>query len=327
MTEVEAWLPRGVEDRQAKEVSGHDRRLPGWAMTAQSRSHLSIRPALGIGVLEANPMGGTLNRLRAALGEGIEELVIACVNGDPASWEGLLGAVRRAALDLATRGYRLKPEDAEDLAQSVQLQVLQRLPQLREPRAFPRWVWRLIHHMALEALERGADRPILSLDVLAASEGKAAAAIATDPYHRVLLRADLDRVLSRLPTHYRRPIELHLLHGLSQDQVGRLLERPRSTVATQIERGLRRLRRILMEEDAHERHTREGSRHTGASAMGRVPSFDETAHSQDAGGGRSEATQGAAHSPPARPKSGRCRQAGSRRCTAPCGETACLPHL
>jgi RNA polymerase sigma factor (sigma-70 family) len=260
-------------------------------------------------------MGGTLNRLRAALGEGIEELVIACVNGDPSSWDRLLGTVRRAALDLAMRSYRLKPEDAEDLAQSVQLRVLQRLPQLREPGAFPRWVWRLIHHMALEALERGVDRTILSLDVLAASEASATAAIATDPYQRVVLRADLDRALSRLPAHYRRPIELHLLHGLSQDQVGRLLERPRSTVATQIERGLRRLRRLLMEADAHERHTRDRPRQTGADATGRMPSFEETSGPHDT------------VSPSARPKPGRCRQAGSCRCVAPCGETACLPHL
>jgi RNA polymerase sigma factor (sigma-70 family) len=61
----------------------------------------------------------------------------------------------------------------------------------------------------------------------------------------VLLRMELGRALSRLPDHYRQPIELYLLQGLPQDEVGRRLGRPRSTVATQIERGLNRLRRSL----------------------------------------------------------------------------------
>jgi len=190
-------------------------------------------------------MVGSLIRLRAALGEEIEALVVACASGDPSSWDRLLGRVRRVALDLATRSYRLRPEDAEDLAQAVQLRVLERLPQLRHPRAFPRWVWRLIHHMALEVL--GQRRPTLSLELLKGWEAGFAAEAAPDPYCQVLLRADLDRALSRLPARYRGPIELHLLDGLSQDQVGQLLGRPRSTVATQIERGLERLRRVLTE--------------------------------------------------------------------------------
>jgi RNA polymerase sigma-70 factor (ECF subfamily) len=68
---------------------------------------------------------------------------------------------------------------------------------------------------------------------------------AEEAYDQVLLRMDLDQALARLPALYQEPIRLHVLQGLPQDEVGRRLGRPRSTVATQIERGLHRLRRTL----------------------------------------------------------------------------------
>jgi RNA polymerase sigma-70 factor (ECF subfamily) len=134
----------------------------------------------------------------------------------------------------------------------VLIKVSERLPQLRRSDSFPLWVRRVVHHVALDMLRRR--RSVLSLDTLFPSEGwesgesgyeEIAEPEAVDPYEQILLRADLDRALQRLPAHYREPIQLHLLQGMPQDQVGRRLGRPRSTVATQIERGLVRLRRSL----------------------------------------------------------------------------------
>src|SRR5262249_29880655 len=167
-------------------------RLPG---TVLAFVRALLRAAL---IREARQIVGT--RLRAALGEDMEELLVACLGGDPSSWDRLLGRVRRVALDLATRSYHLSPEDSEDLAQAVQLRVLERLPQLRQPRAFPRWIWRLIHHMALQTL--GQRRPMLPLDLLHGREARAVVESTPDPYHQVLLRADLDRALTRAPTRY-----------------------------------------------------------------------------------------------------------------------------
>jgi RNA polymerase sigma-70 factor (ECF subfamily) len=158
----------------------------------------------------------------------------------------VLEAVRELAVSLGRRTYRMGLEDAEDMAQVVQIRVLERLPQLRRPGAFPLWVRRLIHHAAIDMLRQR--RWTLSLDApeaLEAPEGLSVEPEAPDAYDQILLRMDLDRALSRLPDHYRQPIELHLLRGMPQDQVGRRLRRPRSTVATQIERGLKRMRPMI----------------------------------------------------------------------------------
>jgi RNA polymerase sigma factor (sigma-70 family) len=182
--------------------------------------------------------------------EELEQLLNDCAKGDPLAWRRLLEAVRRLALGRALRTYRLGPDDAEDLAQQVQIRVSERLPQLRRHAAFPVWVTRLIHHVALDLLRQR--RPLLSLDALPGPETSlrrawlgATGEEVPDLYEQALMRALLDDALVRLPVLYREPIRLHLLDGMPQEQVAHRLGRPRSTVATQIERGLRRLRRLL----------------------------------------------------------------------------------
>jgi RNA polymerase sigma-70 factor (ECF subfamily) len=125
----------------------------------------------------------------------------------------------------------------------VQLRVAQRLPQLREAGAFHAWVRQLTHHAALDGFRQR--RPTLSLDEPLPTGEVGMDLDTVKRYDQIVLRADLEQALARLPTLYREPIELHMLDGIPQDEVGRLLGRPRSTVASQIDRGLRRLQRTL----------------------------------------------------------------------------------
>src|SRR5947208_1076596 len=189
-------------------------------------------------------MPGTTEQLRNRLGDGLEALVNACLDGDELAWRELLESVRQMAFDLGRRTYHLPLDDAEDVAQVVQIRVSERLGQLREPAAFPLWVRRLAQHAVVDLLRQR--RSHLSLESLLEPEAETMAMSGLDdPYDRILLRTDLDRALTRLPARYREPIQLHLLRGMPQGEVGRRLGRPRSTVATQIERGLCRLRRSL----------------------------------------------------------------------------------
>ena len=190
-------------------------------------------------------MRGKTEHWRIRLGNDLEALLAGCAEDDARAWRRLLEAVRELAMDLAMQTYRLSREDAEDLAQLVQIRVSERLPQLRRPGAFPLWVRRVVHSLALDMLRQR--RPLVSLDDPSETPWnvKAEPDLAHD-YDRALLKADLERALSRLPAHYQEPIRLHVLHGMPQDDIGRLLGRPRSTIATQIERGLQRLRRSML---------------------------------------------------------------------------------
>lgn len=176
------------------------------------------------------------------LGPEISPLIRRCAQGDATAWDRLLAEVRRLSLDLGRWKYRLSQEDAEDVAQIVQIRVSERLMQLRDPDAFGFWVRRLVQRAAIDCVRKR--RPVVSLDDESATELPAEDE-GTGDYERIILRADLDRALSRLPDRYREPIRLNVLEGIPQDEVGRILGRPRSTVASQIERGLHRLQRSL----------------------------------------------------------------------------------
>src|SRR5947208_3416346 len=99
---------------------------------------------------EDRTMTGRTEKLRNELGAELVSLVARCASGDERAWERLLDAVCRMSMDLARGSYRMGVEDAEDLAQMVQIRVAARLPQLRQPEAFPLWVRRVIHHVALD---------------------------------------------------------------------------------------------------------------------------------------------------------------------------------
>ncbi len=185
-----------------------------------------------------------VNRGEYRVQPDVEFLLGRCAAGDAQAWGSLLADVRALALRLGRWKYRLGAEDAEDVAQAVQIRISERLGQLRDTAAFPHWVRRLVHHAVVDLIRQR--RPAVRLDDLpravteAIPEPRAGAA-----FDQIALREDLRRALSRLPEHYRAPIQLHVLEGIPQDEVGRLLGRPRSTVASQIERGLKRLERSL----------------------------------------------------------------------------------
>jgi RNA polymerase sigma-70 factor (ECF subfamily) len=189
-------------------------------------------------------MSTSTQQLRTELGGDLLPLMVGFTAGQPAACRRLLEAVRELATGVGMRNYRLGREEAEDMAQVVQVRVSTHLPRLRRPESFPLWVRRMIHHAALDALRQR--RTCVPLDALANPDAELTEPPEKgDPYDALLLRADVNRALSRLPALYREPIRLHVLQGLPQDEVGRRLGRPRSTVATQVERGLTRLRRSL----------------------------------------------------------------------------------
>lgn len=175
----------------------------------------------------------------------LERMLEGCAAGRREAWTDLLAEVRRVALQMGRWKYRLNAEDAEDVAQVVQVRVAERLGQLRHGAAFHQWLRRLVHHSVVDTLRR--KRPTLSIDDPDTGVSELPERVdGLSPYDQILLRADLAQALNRLPDLYRQPIQMHLLGGMPQDEIGRVLGRPRSTVASQIERGLGRLRRTLV---------------------------------------------------------------------------------
>jgi RNA polymerase sigma factor (sigma-70 family) len=72
-------------------------------------------------------------------------LVRACLKGDEKAWSSLVDKYKNLIFSIPIK-YGLTPDEAADIFQSVCLELLRDLPQLREPRALPAWLIRITSH-------------------------------------------------------------------------------------------------------------------------------------------------------------------------------------
>jgi RNA polymerase sigma-70 factor (ECF subfamily) len=182
-----------------------------------------------------------------------ESLLSACLHGDEAAWERLFHATSPTIAAICRQEFHLHREDTEDVVQVVHLKLYGHLDELREGAAFSAWLRRVTRRTVIDMLRQ--KHQAVSLEALAEETGLEApdrgswenqwsgsSGRLPEGDMRVAVRLDVRRALSSLPPLYREPIIYYLVEGKGQDEIGRLLHRPRSTVATQIQRGLEKLR-------------------------------------------------------------------------------------
>jgi RNA polymerase sigma factor (sigma-70 family) len=72
-------------------------------------------------------------------------LVKECVSGNEEAWSSLIEKYKALIYSIPVK-YGLPPHEAADVFQSTCMELLTRLPQLREPRALPKWLMQVAHH-------------------------------------------------------------------------------------------------------------------------------------------------------------------------------------
>jgi RNA polymerase sigma factor (sigma-70 family) len=73
---------------------------------------------------------------------------------DEHGWNALIEGYQ-PIIDSVCRRYRLKPEDAADLSQTVWMKLIDNLDRIREPRAMPAWIKTTAVRAALAVLRAG----------------------------------------------------------------------------------------------------------------------------------------------------------------------------
>jgi len=91
----------------------------------------------------------------------VAELVHAAQAGDRTAFGELFERYRGGIVALAMRRVR-NADEAEELAQDVFMQAMQKIDQLRVPEAFGGWLRRIVHRMAINRLTR--NRSALACD-------------------------------------------------------------------------------------------------------------------------------------------------------------------
>ena len=72
-------------------------------------------------------------------------IVKACLAGDEAAWAMLIDKYKALIYSIPVK-YGLSPQEAADVFQATCTELLMRLPELREPRALPKWLMQVAHH-------------------------------------------------------------------------------------------------------------------------------------------------------------------------------------
>jgi RNA polymerase sigma factor (sigma-70 family) len=72
-------------------------------------------------------------------------IVKACLDGDEAAWSMLIDKYKNLIYSIPVK-YGLSSQEAADVFQATCTELLVRLPELREPRALPKWLMQVAHH-------------------------------------------------------------------------------------------------------------------------------------------------------------------------------------
>jgi RNA polymerase sigma factor (sigma-70 family) len=72
-------------------------------------------------------------------------LVKECLAGNEEAWSMLIDKYKALIYSIPVK-YGLPQQDAADVFQSTCMELLSRLPDLREPRALPKWLMQVAHH-------------------------------------------------------------------------------------------------------------------------------------------------------------------------------------
>ena len=141
---------------------------------------------------------------------------------------------------------------AADLTQETFIRAYRSLPELRDERAFPAWLYRIAVNRVRDERKR-AQLPTVSLDALVEEEDSEATERAfadwSDNPERQVVRQELaqavDRAVAHLTPEHREVIVLHHLRGLEIRDIARVLHLAEGTVKSRLGRARAILRRKL----------------------------------------------------------------------------------
>jgi RNA polymerase sigma factor (sigma-70 family) len=162
------------------------------------------------------------------------ELVRACRAGDEEAWNELVERYSRYVYAIATRGFRLSDDDAEDVFQDVFTRIYTRLDSLRDDSALRPWIGQLTRRRCLDAI--AARREVPSEEV--AEEGSTDLAEVEEAF-------EVREAVAALPETCQDILDRFFTRDQSYKTIADELAIPSGTIASRIARCLGRLREQL----------------------------------------------------------------------------------
>jgi RNA polymerase sigma factor (sigma-70 family) len=164
-------------------------------------------------------------------------LVARCRTGDESAWAELVNRFSRYVYAIATQGFGLRADDAEDVFQEVFARTYQHLDRLRDDAAIRPWIAQLTRRLAIDRI-RASSREQLTDEQVEPAE-------LDDTLERLDDALTVHEALNELSESCREILDRFFARDESYQTIGAELEIPAGTIASRISRCLARLREIL----------------------------------------------------------------------------------
>jgi len=149
-------------------------------------------------------------------------------------WDRLFGYVRRISY--------FSQEDIEDILQEVFLKVFRYLNDYDEKLAFSTWIYRIAHNCVIDEIRKKKARP---KDVwLEAEEWRTIFQDKLDLENFLTIKISLEKVkqiMEKLPLEYKEVLILRFWEEKDYEEIMDILQKPKGTVASLINRGRKKL--------------------------------------------------------------------------------------
>jgi RNA polymerase sigma factor (sigma-70 family) len=164
-------------------------------------------------------------------------LVARCRTGDESAWAELVNRFSRYVYAIATQGFGLRADDAEDVFQEVFARAFQHLERLRDDEAIRPWIAQLTRRLSIDRIRAGSREHLSDEDI--EPQG------ADETLDRLDEALTVRESLAELSESCQEILDRFFTRDESYQTIGEALEIPAGTIASRISRCLAKLREIL----------------------------------------------------------------------------------
>ena len=164
-------------------------------------------------------------------------LVARCRTGDENAWAELVNRFSRYVFAIATQGFGLRADDAEDVFQEVFARTYQHLDRLRDDAAIRPWIAQMTRRLSIDKIRAGSREQLSDEDIEPGG--------LDDTVDRLDDALAVREAMGDLSESCQEILDRFFARDESYQTIGAALEIPSGTIASRISRCLAKLREIF----------------------------------------------------------------------------------
>jgi RNA polymerase sigma factor (sigma-70 family) len=164
-------------------------------------------------------------------------LVARCRTGDQNAWAELVNRFSRYVFAIATQGFGLRADDAEDVFQEVFARTYQHLDRLRDDAAIRPWIAQLTRRLSIDKIRAGSREQLSDEEIEPPGFD--------ETFDRLDDALSVREALAELSETCQEILDRFFAQDESYQTIGEALEIPSGTIASRISRCLAKLREVF----------------------------------------------------------------------------------